>query len=217
MGAPNVQGPSVNMPGMSGPYLDSSGNLHGPSMGMPSISQGNISGGPSMNARSFGMSDLAKLGGLVGGASDPEAGANTPGPLSSAGAPINPQALSGGMGGATEMFRAPVSPQPMSQQQPAAPMGPGEFTRMMQAPPAASAPAVGVPVPQSQQAAPAPSLFSQPVAAPKAPAAPTAAPTAVPEAAKKGIMGMSPMVLIASVVVILLIAILIWVMLQSGR
>jgi len=185
-------------------------------MGMPSLNQGSISGGPSISARSFGMSDLAKLGGLVGGGSDPDAGPNTPGPLSSAGAPINPQASSVGMGGATEMFRAPATPQPMSQSQPAAPMGPGEFTRMMQAPPAASGPAVGVPVPQSQQAAPAPSLFSQPVAAPKAPAAP-AAPTAVPEAAKKGILGMSPMVLIAAVVVLILIAALIYVMVTAGR
>jgi hypothetical protein len=207
----------MHLQGVSGPYIDSSGKVHGPSVGMPSFHQGSISGGPSINARSIGLSDLANLGGMLGGASNPDAAPNTPGPLSAAGAPVNPQAMSGGMGGATEMFRAPVQPVAQPQAAPT-PMGPGEFTRMMQAPPAASAPAVGVPVPQSNQPAQAAPLFSTPVAAPPlaAPAAP-AAPTAVPEAAKKGILGMSPLVLVASVVVLIMIVVLIYVMLQAGR
>ncbi|MDX2270109.1 MAG: hypothetical protein NW208_18550 [Bryobacter sp.] len=222
VGRPQYSGPSVYVPGVSGPTIDSQGNIRGPVVGAPSFNQGTVSGSPSISSKSIGLSDVANL---FGGGNDApaQAGPVAHGPLSAAAGPVDPQALSGGGDGATAMFRAPAAPaSPAMPATPAAPAGPGEFTRMMQAPPAASGPAVGVPVPKENQVAAAPApIFSQPVGAPPpaAPAPAAAASMAPAEAPKpKGPLGgMSPLLIAATVVIVLLIAALIYVMVTTGR
>jgi len=233
---PSFSAPSASMPGMSGPSISNSGQISAPHMGTPSFNQGHMNapsvGGAGLNApvmpsRSIGGGNfsLNNLPGFGPGASPsaaPDVAPPSAGPLSSANAPMNPNALSAG-DGATGFFKTPAGPQPSSFGSPAPPMeaGPGEFTRMMKAPPVASAPAVGVPLPQSK--APATNsapIFSQPVAPATAPsAAPTAAPAPAPKpAGPMGFLkGISPWVIIGNVVIILMVIVLIYVIMKSSR
>lgn len=86
---------------------------------------------------------------------------------------------------------------------------------MMQAPPAASAPAVGVPVDQHNKpaAAPAAPVLSQgsgQAAPPPAAPAPAPAPTG-------GLKGMNPMLIIAGVLVIIMVIALVVVIVKVSK
>ncbi len=125
---------------------------------------------------------------------------------------MNPNALSS-PDGATSFFKAPQASSAPAAQAPVH-QGPGDFTRMMQSPKPASAPAIGVPVPQQNQpAAAAAPIFSQPSGVPAPP--PVAAPA--PAAAPGFLKGMSPMLLVACVVVVLMIAALLFVIIRTSH
>ncbi len=222
---PTFSAPSVNMSGMSGPSISSSGEISAGRMPTPSFHQGNVYGpsmsnmSPSLGGGSFSLDNLPGFGSGSAPAADPGVAPPAAGPLSSSSAPMNPNALSTG-DGATGFFRAPAPPaQPMGAAPPVQ-SGPGEFTRMMKAPPVASAPAVGVPVPQSN--APAAShapLFSQAAPPQGQSAAPpaAAAPAPAPAPALGFLKGMSIWMIIGNVVIVLMVIVLIYVIMKSSR
>ena len=222
---PTFSAPSLGLGGMSGPSISSSGEISGPRMPTPSFHQGSMSGpsiaslSPSIGGGNFSLSNLPGFGAGSAPSADPGVAPPAAGPLSSSSAPMNPNALSKG-DGATGFFRTPVQPaQPMGAPPPVQ-SGPGEFTRMMKAPPVASAPAVGVPIPQSN--APAPShapLFSQAAPpqgqSPAPPAASAAAPAPAP--ALGFLKGISIWMIIGSVVIVLMVIVLIYVIVKTSR
>ena len=222
---PTFSAPSLGLGGMSGPSISSSGEISGPRMPTPSFHQGSMSGpsmsnmSPSIGGGNFSLSNLSGFGAGSAPSADPGVAPPAAGPLSSSSAPMNPNALSKG-DGATGFFRTPVQPtQPMGAPPPVQ-SGPGEFTRMMKAPPVASAPAVGVPIPQSN--APAPSrapLFSQAASpqgqSPAHPAAAAAAPAPAP--APDFLKGISVWMIIGSVVIVLMVIVLIYVIVKTSR
>ncbi len=215
IGTPSYSAPSVSLPGMSAPSISSSGQINGPYIGTPSFSAGNVSGPSLYSGGSFSLDDLPGFG--PGSGQPANVTPQAAGPLSAGSAPMNPNALSKG-DGATGFFK---SPQPAAHPQtPQAPpqAGPGDYTRMMQAPPAASAPAVGVPVPKSNTPPPAQApLFSQPVVPGAAPA-PPAVPAAVPVAAPGGFLkGISPWLIVGNVIVVLMVVALVYVIVKSSR
>ncbi|MCX6611114.1 MAG: hypothetical protein NTW74_09730, partial [Acidobacteria bacterium] len=174
LSGPTFQAPSVGMSGMSGPSISASGQISGPSMGTPTFNEGqmhapSVSGqgfsGPSIRPQSLGgdqfsLDNLPGFGSGSAPSASPEVAPPSAGPLSSGGGAMNPNALSS-PDGATAFFKAPPPPPQQHSAPPPAAGGAGDFTRMMQAPPVASAPAVGVPVPQSNApAANAAPLFS---------------------------------------------------------
>ncbi len=232
LSGPSFRAPSANMSGMSGPSISASGKITGPSMGTPSFSEGqmyapSVAGqglsAPSIRPQSLGGShfSLDNLPGFGAGSApsaSPDVAPPAAGPLSSSGGAMNPNALSS-PDGATGFFRAPAAP-PQQGAPPPQASGPGDFTRMMKAPPVASAPAVGVPVPQSN----APAAGRAPLLSnPAAPAIPSSAPPAVvpaapaPATAASFFKGISPWVIVGNVVIILMIVVLIYVIMKSSR
>ena len=192
-------------------------------MQAPSISGQGFSA-PSIRPQSLGGDrfSLDNLPGFGSGSSpsaSPEVAPPSAGPLSSGGGAMNPNALSS-PDGATAFFKAPPPPPQQHSAPPPVAGGAGDFTRMMQAPPVASAPAVGVPVPQSNTpaAGPAP-LFSQPAAPANSSAAPAAAPQAAPAPAPKAgfLKGISPWVIAGNVVIVIMVILLIYVIMKSSR
>lgn len=215
IGAPSYAAPSVSMSGIGAPSISSSGQLNGPHIGMPSFSAGHISAPSLYSGGSFSLDDLPGFG--PGSSGQPaNVAAPAAGPLSAGNAPMNPNALSSG-DGATSFFKAQQNPARPTAAQAPAQAGPGDYTRMMQAPPAASAPAVGVPLPKSNTPPPAPApLFSQPVVPAAAPA-PPAVPHPSPAAPGGFLKGISPWLIIGNVVILLMIATLVYVVVRSSH
>ncbi len=215
IGTPSYAAPSVSMSGMGAPSISSSGEVQGPHVGMPSFSAGHVSAPSLYSGGSFSLDDLPGFGrgasGQPGNVAAPAAG-----PLSAGNAPMNPNALSSG-DGATSFFKAQQQPlRPTAAQAPAQ-AGPGDYTRMMQVPPAASAPAVGVPLPKSNTPPPAPApLFSQPVVPTAAPV-PPAAPQPPPAAPGGFLKGISPWLIIGNVVILVMVIALVYVIVRSSH
>ncbi len=215
IGTPVYSAPSVSISGLGAPSISSSGQISGPHIGAPSFSAGHLSGPSLYSGGSFSLDDLPGFG--AGSGQPANVTPQAAGPLSAGSAPMNPNALSKG-DGATGFFKSPqpVGPPPAPHAPPQA--GPGDYTRMMQAPPAASAPAVGVPLPKSNAPPPAQApLFSQPVVPGAAPAPPAVAP-APPVAAPGGFLkGISPWLIAGNVVVILMVVALVYVIVKSSH
>lgn len=212
---PSFSAPSVSIQGISAPSISSSGQISTPRISAPSFHAGSMSGPSLFSGASFSLDNLPGFGPGSSGAA-PDVAAPAVGPLSANAAPMNPNALSSG-DGATSFFKVQQHAQPSAPQTPAQ-AGPGDYTRMMKAPPVASAPAVGVPIPKSNEppTAPAP-IFSQPVA-PAASSIPAAVPPPVAPPAPKGFLkGISPWMIAGNVAVILMVVALLYVIFRSSR
>jgi hypothetical protein len=200
--APSVMPPAPAPPPLSGPVFTPP-SINGPSFTAPSLSTAGISA-PSFQPPSISVPDFnpPSAGGI---ALPPE---SVPGSMNLGSGPVSSGMLSSS-DGATQFFRAPsAGPAGMAGAVTPPAAGPGEFTRMMQAPPPASAPAVGVPLVQAKDpAAPPPPVFSQP-------SVPAATPAAAPAAQGRKI---NPWLILGNVLIVVMIIILVVVIMKSSR
>ncbi|MFN7544120.1 MAG: hypothetical protein ACK5TN_15160 [Acidobacteriota bacterium] len=172
---PSSTPPSVAAPSFTPP--------HGPSLTPPSVSL------PPIHPSASG----SKL--------SPETFA---GPLTANSGSVQPGLLSSEKS-ATKFFRTPGStPSGIPGPMPTPASGPGEFTRMMEAPPPASVPSIGVPQPQAQDPAAPPPPVSPKPAPPKARPAPA-------------VGKISLWFVFGNVVIVLMIILLIVVIMKSSR